>query len=337
MENVTIKHVSKESGYSLSTVSRVLSGSEYPVSEKAKAEIIETAERLGYVSNMLARSLKTCRSQEIAVIIPSITNPFYTSIITGVNSRLSESGYNMLIYICDNESQDIITSIRSKMIDGIIIAADCITPIISKKIHLLEKSNIPYTIVDYAPKTIEPKMGVFFSYCKGGELAASILINHGHTNIAFATRSLNMHSRNSRYKGFSTEMSSSDVSFDENDTFISVCDDDFEAGREIAVKILLSPKKYTAIAASNDAIAVGIIAMLTERGVSIPKDISVIGFDDCVYSHMTSPLLTTIRVPSKEMGILAAEILLDALSTGKPGRKVTLEPEITERESVRYI
>ena len=180
-------------------------------------------------------------------------------------------------------------------------------------------------------------MGVFFSYCKGGELAASILINHGHTNIAFATRSLNMHSRNSRYKGFSTEMSSSDVSFDENDTFISVCDDDFEAGREIAVKILLSPKKYTASAASNDAIAVGIIAMLTERGVSIPKDISVIGFDDCVYSHMTSPLLTTIRVPSKEMGIIAAEILLDALNTGKPGRKVTLEPEITERESVRYI
>lgn len=105
-------------------------------------------------------------------------------------------------------------------------------------------------------------MGVFFSYCKGGELAASILINHGHTNIAFATRSLNMHSRNSRYKGFSTEMSSSDVSFDENDTFISVCDDDFEAGREIAVKILLSPKKYTAIAASNDAIAVGIILCL---------------------------------------------------------------------------
>jgi DNA-binding LacI/PurR family transcriptional regulator len=63
----------------------------------------------------------------------------------------------------------------------------------------------------------------------------------------------------------------------------------------------------------------------------------VIGFDDCVYSHMTSPLLTTIRVPSKEMGIIAAEILLDALNTGKPGRKVTLEPEITERESVRYI
>ena len=146
MENVTIKHVSKESGYSLSTVSRVLSGSEYPVSEKAKAEIIETAERLGYVSNMLARSLKTCRSQEIAVIIPSITNPFYTSIITGVNSRLSESGYNWSKYELPHSCVKQYDTIRIEENDGLLMFYKADT---GELIHKCRKSaeeggDIPY-------------------------------------------------------------------------------------------------------------------------------------------------------------------------------------------------
>lgn len=117
METVTIKDVARQSGYSITTVSRVLSGSDYPVSADAREAIEACAARMDYVPNQLARGLKTNSSREIAVITPSLRNPFYTTIITSIESALSQNGYNMLVFLrkrTDGAGDEFLARLTSK-------------------------------------------------------------------------------------------------------------------------------------------------------------------------------------------------------------------------------
>ena len=122
MESVTIKDVARESGYSITTVSRVLSGSDYPVSADARDAIERCAARMGYVPNQWARSLKTNSSREIAVIMPSLRNPFYTTLVTSIESSLSQNGYNMLVFIRKRHAPDVEGFLKARYValyDGI--------------------------------------------------------------------------------------------------------------------------------------------------------------------------------------------------------------------------
>ena len=338
MNNITIKDVARKSGYSLATVSRVLSGSDYPVSKGTREAIIKKAQELGYVSNMLARGLKTSVSFEVAIVVPDITNPFYNSLVSSAEKVFSETGYNVSVSFLHptSKNKDILSEIRGRMIDGVLIAADCIFDDISNQINVLEES-IPCIIVDYIPKSILNPNGVFFEYYPGGRLAADYLIGKGHQNIAFVSRTLNVLSRVSRCNGFTDAMYDAGGHFSRKDIFVISSEKyDFEAGRLLTDRVLDSGKGYTAIAASNDAMAVGVISRLRERNYRIPEDISVMGFDDCVFSRMSTPLLTTIRVPSEDMGAVASNMLLDYLR-GKTSNNIFLDPAIVERDSVSAI
>lgn len=340
MEHVTLKHVAKASGFSVTTVSRVLGGTDYPISAEARDAITKAAKDLGYIPNILARSLKTSVSKEVAVIMPSITNPFYTSMTMGIEGELSAKGYNMLMYLTssnDTKDCEMIGSLRGKMISGVIVAADCITEALDNTLRLLKKSGIPFVVTDYDPDLVEPVVGVFFDYRRGGQTAARYLMKQGHRHIAFVTRTLDKPSRRSRKDGFCEVMATAGTSFTEEDVFVSNEKDEFEAGKELAQQVLDTGKKYTVISANNDAVALGVLAELAKQGLKVPADISVIGFDDCVFSRMSIPLLTTVQVPAEEMGKMAAQLMLNELGSKKTQYSIYLEPKIVERQSVRKI
>ncbi len=168
-------------------------------------------------------------------------------------------------------------------------------------------------------------------------MAARYLLQQGHCYIAFATRTLDKLSRRSRKDGFCETMAAAGASFTEEDVFVSSVKDEFKAGVELAQQVLHTGKMYTAISANNDAVALGILSELAKCGLKVPEDISVIGFDDCVFSRMSIPLLTTVQVPAEEMGKMAAQFMLNELEIKKTQYSIYLEPKIVERQSVRKI
>jgi len=338
MSGATIYNVAKESGMSIATVSRVLSGSNYPVKPQTRKRILDAAEKVGYVPNMLARSLKTRVNNEIAVIIPYINYyPLFISIVGGIEATLTKSSYSMSLYLTshsDTPADSLVNSLLGKMMAGVIIAADSITPHFHKLLYKLnQKNQLPIVSLDYKSKK-DQFPGVYFDYFKGAKMAVEYLFDKGHSDIAFAFRPLKDHeTRRARWAGIQAAYQAR--GYEANDYFEDAAETDFLVGVSLAHKIMQSGKKYTALAASNDSIAVGLLVGLAEQNIRVPDDISIIGFEDCIYAMMSYPALTTIRVPSEQMGEMAAHMLINTLEGKEPPADMFLEPKVIERASVK--
>lgn len=342
MESVTIKDVARESGYSIATVSRVLSGSDYPVSADARKAIEKCAERIGYVPNQWARSLKTNSSREIAVVLPSLRNPFYTTLITSIENSLNQSGYNMLVFLRKRDDSDVaefLSRLSSKMVAGVIIATDCIGTEMAKGLRAMKASQTPIIICDDAVDGFPDLRGVFFDYHRGGRQAAQTLYHYGHRSVALITLDfMSQTTRKSYVGGFCEFYREMGVPLREDrDIFTSTGPDDFSAGAELACSVLDSGRDYTAIAANNDSVAAGALSTMLLRGIRVPEDISIIGMDDNVYAHMTTPRLTTVRVPANEMGKMAVRYLLEEIEGGQMTFSIYMQADVIKRNTVKNI
>jgi len=340
MRSVTIHSVAKECGMSTTTVSRVLSGSDYPVKQVTKQMILEAAEKVGYVPNMIARGLKTKIINEVAVIVPSVQYPFYTSLVEGAESSLIDSNYCMSLYLTDNYERHLdlfANNLVGKMMTGIIIAADSLTPQIHNILSKLNKNNdLNIIAVDYQKKDCEFP-GIYFDFNKGTQLAVSYLLNKGHSRIAFAFSLLDRETRKERMAGITAGLQERNKNNISKHVFESSEKDGFLAGIELANTICSSHENYTAVAAGNDALAAGLLAGLNERNIRVPDDISVIGFDDCIYALMCRPALTSVHVPSRQMGSLAAQMLLGKLGGNDSATNIFMESKVIERASVKSL
>lgn len=337
MRQTTIKDIARHSGFSVTTVSRVLSGSGYPISDRARKAIEKSAAELRYFPNMLARSLKTNSSTEVAIIIPTIGNPFFTDMVSGIGAGLSERGYNMLIYLGgkygrgDNE---LVASLNGRITSGVIVAADCISGMLADGLVALQQKGVPVIVTDYATEAIAGLKGIYFDYRKGGEMAADYLASRGHVDIALCTRVVDRNTRRSFVEGVCGAMKKNGVNFSDADIFQCDAETDFEAGEELGRRLLASQRRYTAVTVNNDGVAVGVLSVLTRGGVRVPDDVSIIGFDDSVFSRMSTPLLTTVCMPARNMGMLAAQFLFDALKGNVLECNISIEPRIAERQTV---
>lgn len=340
MDKVNLKQIARLSGFSITTVSRVLGDIDYPVSKDARDKINRAADELGYVPNILARSLRKNSSKEVAIIMPSIVNLSYTAFISGADEVLSQNGYTMALYLAGSDGKkglEFVKSLQGKMIRGAIVSSDCILNNVDMYLKYFKRDKISYVLADYEIQMKEPCIGVYFNYYHGGQMAARYLLNHGHKKIAYASMSLLKPSRMSRKQGFCDVMTEEKTDFNNDDVYETDCCGEFEGGIDLARKILKTKKKYTAVSASNDTVALGILHELKENGVKVPEQISVIGLDDCEFAKMSTPLLTTVRVPSYELGKISAEYILEELKGNKKKYSIYLEPEVTERESVKTI
>lgn len=339
IRQVTIKDIARESGYSVATVSRTLSGNGYPVNRETRKEIEACAQRLGYTPNVYARTLKTSTSNEVAVVIPSFRNPFYTSALVGIENELSRLRYELVFYLKQHDQVDaasFINMLSGKKFAGVMIANDCVSHELAAMLDELQK-DIPVVVLDGEIPDRKSLHGVFFDYQKGAAAAAEYLIQNGHRKVALITKVIDRPTRQSVAEGFLNAFRANGAAAGQPDILESGISDDFDAGFALGSAVADARAGYTALLANNDAVAAGALSAMIKRNIRVPEDISIMGIDDNVYARMTTPRLTSVRVPSESMGVLAAKQLLETIAGKGPGSSLFVEPEIVERDTVRKI
>jgi LacI family transcriptional regulator len=314
----------------------VLSNSSYPVSPELRSKILRIAKETNYVPNLLGKQLKTKTSMTIGVVIPTITNLFYSSIILGVEEIARKNNYQVLLCnsFQDPELEDkYIQAMFEKQVRGLVISS-----ISSDKKQLKHFIDMGLNVVALDQKMeMEDVSQVDFDYRKGGYIATKHLLGKGHERIAYLTAPLDRPSRISIHEGYLAAMSEAGlepiIQEGGKETYSGTYE--FENGKEQTRRLMDRGERPTAIFACNDMTAFGVVNELSSKGVKVPEDISVMGFDGIDFGQMMTPPLTTVLQPTYEMGRLACNMLLDVLIDGKkPETGIMLQPKLLERESV---
>ncbi|MDN5313486.1 LacI family transcriptional regulator [Thermoanaerobacteraceae bacterium SP2] len=343
-KNATIYDIAKLAKTSTATVSRVLSNNGYPVKEELKQRVLEAARKLNYTPNLLGRQLKTNESLDIGIIIPSITNQFYPLLLLGVEDVARKKGYNVLL--CNSlrkpeNEKKYLSTLFQKQIKGIIISS-----ITKNQDYLKQLQQKGLKIVAFDQGISLDCCKISFDFYAGGYMAAEHLIKLGHRKIAFLSAPLTRYSRIQIYEGFMQCMK--DNGIEQSQDYIILSEDEeeshdqvyeFKNGKYLVNKLLGSGKPIpTAIFCINDMTAFGAIQELTKNKIYVPKDISVMGFDNIPTSEMITPSLTTVDQSAYEMGALAAEMLINNLeSSSERSIEIVLKPKLVVRNSTKKI
>jgi LacI family transcriptional regulator len=326
----TIYDVARVAGVSTATVSRALNGTGQIAPATRKA--IEAAvEQLGYRPNTIARSLVTKSTQTIALLLPDITNPFYASLVSGIQQLALERGHTMLLCTTegDPEREELyLNLLRAKQVDGALVDGLVLPP---DRIARFVADGFPIVCLDRDINSASVPL-VQVDNRVGAQLATEHLLSLGHTRIAHVSGSPELRISQQRIAGFRKALTNAGV---ERDPRLVAAGNFTERGGYKATKHLLeSGVELTAVFAANDLSALGALHAITETGRRVPEDVSLVGFDDVPLSAFTSPPLTTIHQPAVEIAERATEILID-LTHGRKVRKLRylLEPKLVVRAS----
>lgn len=342
---MTLLDVARACGFSVSTVSIVLSGAPLSqnVSASTREQIRAMARQLGYHPDAYARSLRRRRSQTIGVLAFDISDPFCTPIVRGIQAGLQPAGYVPLLMDAQTKRKlfdSYLQMILERRAEGVIVIASWIF----EEANLLadiEKNHVPIVIVgrDLTSRRIS---SLAVDNEAGGALAMRHLCELGHRRIAVIRGPEEMFDSEPRWAGVQRTAAEAGIRLDPRLTFQlpSLVDptSGFEGGVRFAEQMLASGVAFTAVLAFDDLTALGVVRGLTCAGLRIPEDCSVIGFDEVLPALVATPGITTIRQPMKEMGLLAAEWVLEALKarergTEQPARLYKAPPELVVRMS----
>ncbi|MDO4982991.1 MAG: LacI family DNA-binding transcriptional regulator [Eubacteriales bacterium] len=339
----TLKNVAKLAGVSIATASRVLNNTNYPVKPELKKKVLDSARKLNYIPPSTVKPITSNQSKTIAVIVPTLQNPFFNQVILGIESAASQQGYKLMIFSSHRsveQERNHINSLLSNRVSAlIIISIDSNGDALQKyvacggRVALLE-ANFKFK------NAILCETDHFFA----GQTAVEYLVERGHRNIAFLTAPLTKSYRRNILIGVTETMKDYGLPFSDDDIFVEPLESEsdtgiyeFELGKKLGQSFLQSSKKHSAIIAINDMTAFGIIQSLSQNGVSIPNQVSVISFDNILFSEMTSPPLTTVELPSTSMGTTICNMLINSLSGEKQELYdvvLRFQVELVERGSV---
>lgn len=330
-----IVDIANKSGFSITTVSRVLNGKaeKYRISKATQDKIKTIASELNYTPNAFARNLRTGYSKTIALIVPSLKNPFFAEMASVINSEARKHDYITLIGDSDDDiniEKEEIVQLTSRNIDGLIIV-----PCGEESDHILKKQSegLPIICIDRYFKD-ENLSYVSSNNYEGAYSATKYLIDHGHSNITCLQGVRHSTPSVQRVKGFEDAMSDFGL------TSYTVTGDSFsEQNGYLETKILLQQKERpTAIFALSNTIAMGCLKALKEEKVRIPEDISIITFDDNPYLNFIEPPLTCVAQPVEDICKIAVKILFSKIvERGKTAQQVLLKTKLEVRESVLNI
>lgn len=331
---VTIKDIAREACVSVTTVSNVIHGKSSHVAEETVERITKIIENYNYTPNMSARALVNKSSHIIGVInhlIPEQTgnfmmDPFHSAVIGGVEKCLRNRGYYMMLRTVEKEDE-LISLFRNWNLDGIILIGIFEDAFYERLI----KSGIPVVLLDSYIQS-----GSVFSVgledYRGGYLATEYLIKKGHTQIVFASPPIYKKGVvQERYRGYRAALKDANIPFSSKNVYqqeINV-DDGTKLGHELADRLDIS-----AVFATADILAAGIMSGLHEKGIRIPEDISIVGFDDMFMSRITSPQMTTIHQDVSAKGEIAASMIIDYLEKDGDVQNVIMPVKLVERNSV---
>ena len=328
---VKLDDVARAAGVSPSTVSRVLNGTAV-VSEAKKKAIDEAIERLGFVPNPVARGLAGGRTLSIGVITQAIDSPFYGIALRGIQDQLDPAGYSAL-FVNGNWNAEAearcIEVLRARRVDGIIV----LTGRLPDQALKACARTVPVVVTGRTLKA----PGLFslnFDNFEGGRLATQHLIALGHRDIAFITGDPDHADAIERQRGYRAALEAAGIPYD---PALVVPGAYHEVSGLLAVgRLLDSQRKFTAIFAANDQMACGVTLGLQRRGLRVPEDVSLVGFDDLPTSVYAIPPLTTVHQPAYELGQLAASAMLQLLAGTKPTAQIP-PPRVIARESGRRL
>lgn len=328
MKRITIQDIARVAGVSKSTVSRVLNGTVAVHPEKQKA-VRDATERLGFEPSVVARSLARGRSMTIGVLTQLIGSPFYDTIAQGVIAGLNGSGYSPIFVDGRWEKAAEIDGIRAllgRRVDGLILIGGGVP---GEEIADL-CGRLP-TVIVARQLASDRHHCIFMDNIGGGYRATMHLINRGHRKIA-TIRGLTHHpDAMDRFNGYQQALRESGIPLDAE----LVMDGDFsaESGVRNVEELLSRGRSFTAVVCANDMTAFGARLALYRRGIRVPEDVSLVGFDDQMEAAYTTPPLTTVRQPAAEMGELAAQAVQELID-GEPFSSRPVEGVLVERESV---
>ena len=331
--NVNIKDVAAKAKVHPSTVSRVLNPETRSMVSSAVADrVSRIAAEMGYARSSLAYGLRTGRTHTIGVVIPDLTNPLFPPIIRQIERTLADQDYIAILADSDNNQDNetaIVQSLMSRNVDGLILAtAHRLDSVVSTCVG----KQIPLVLVN---RTIDTHSvtAVINDDEHGIELAVSHLVDLGHESIAYLGGPQDTSTGHDRFLAFKRLMR--DGRFKSHSDLILNCKAFTEAeGHRGFLSILDKGRKFTAVVAANDLLALGCYDAMAELNLSCPADISVTGFNDMPFMNRLTPPLTSLRIPHDEIGNQAALLLLERiLDPESRVRTVNLLPELIVRGS----
>lgn len=325
-----LEDVARETGFSISTVSRVLSNSSYPVSEQIRERVLRVAETMGYEPNIAARSLRTDRTNTIGIIVDDLLSPFTPPIVRGIQNYLHEYGFLSLIVNSDwdpDQEQAAIKTLYSRPVDGIIFVEYSHRT----SSDVLEQSNKPHVFVHRLFGS-PIKNSVVPDDHYGAGLATSHLVSLGHRRIGYINGPENWHTCRARLSGYRDGLTSENLPFEP--ALVQPGDWEIESGYAAANNLLRLTERPTAIFAANDLMALGAIYGIQDAGLIVPGDIAVVGYDNRNFTRIFRPRITTVSMPIIEMGGIAAELLLKHIAEGrKEVEEIRVKGQLIIRET----
>jgi DNA-binding LacI/PurR family transcriptional regulator len=346
---VTMKDVANLSGFSPATVSIVLNNAPLAryIAPATKNKIEETARKLGYRPNAMARFLRSKRTNSVGVMFSDITDPFCTPVLRGIENSLYQGSYLPILADSHNQRnrfERYLEMLLERHVEALIVVANWLFV----DIHLLAdfaKRNIPSATIGWELPG-DTVSSVMVDNEAGGRLALEHLHKLGHRKIAFIRGPKTLIDSAPRWKGIQKFAHGSGLEIDQSLALQLPEEFDpnsgFEGGYRLTEELLQKKKKFTALLAFDDLTALGAIRALTKSGVKVPEQCSVIGFDGVAMSALSAPSLTTIRQPLEAMGELAVNIVMEGINASQEKRdwNIThhkLAPELVIRESTRAI
>lgn len=341
MKKATIKDVAKYANVSISTVSNVLNNVD-KASEETKKKVLEAMDILDYHPNLTARSLVSKKSNIIGIILPKNNklsasqvfigdNPFFTEYLSGIEYSARQKNYDVLITGIEDE-EECKRWILNRDIDAVIFTGRVTVELIQK----LEELKIPFSLMDTNEDEFRPynRVGVDDTY--GGYIATKHLLDLGHKKVAFITHRNGL--KSFRFKGYQKALSEVKIEVDEAITMETGLG--FQQGYIVGTAISRMPKEYmpTAVVATADIIAFGIMKALITDGKRVPEDISIIGFDDVKECEYVTPGLTTIHQDIFQKGAKTVEVLIDDVEKGTDEKlRIELPVKLIVRESTKRL
>lgn len=319
---INITDVAREAGVSIATVSRVVNNNNYPVRAETRAHVLEAVERLGFRPNDLARGLMQKSTRTVGLLVPDLANPYYPEIARGVEDAASAQLYALVFCNTDrraDKTEYYVNTLLQKRMDGIIIAGGGTD--FTEASTAFAEYGAPVVFIG---RHQEGGHSVQISNAAAARDATGHLTLLGHQAIAFLAGPLALTSVQDRLEGYRAGLQDAGLGFDER--LLREGDFGERSGYESAQSLLAQHPRPTAIFAANDLMAIGAMAAVRDAGLAVPGDVSVVGFDGIALGSYVRPALSTVAIPTYELGTAAMRMLLELLER-KQHPELGLEPE----------
>ncbi len=325
----TIADVALAAGVSKTTVSRHINGQRV----SRAAEIEDAIRRLGFQPSRLARSLVSGATHLVGVVVPDVTNPYFSAVVHGMETIAQDHGYQVMLCNTDESSdreEVLLRGLLQRSVDGIVMAPAQEVVVLPP---ILEKIRVPVVFIDRI-LGVGNFDSVMVDNVGGSRQAVEHLAAAGHERIGFVGGPLNTSPGRERHVGFVAAMEARELPI--VDDYVVIADFRERGGYQACLHLVGLRPPPTAIFVANNLMTMGALRALYSVGVRVPADISIVGFDDIALSELISPPLTVVSRPMEEQGVLAMRLLIDRLQRRprRAAQHLILDTKLIPRESV---